>query len=114
MEIPSSAKVVVIGGGVVGNSVAYHLAKFGWKETILLERDQLTSGTTWHAAGLVSQLGPSAAITKIRKYSLELYKKLEAELDFASGLKIKWSSFYSNNKRTLARTFKTSYNRTII
>ena len=88
MEIPSSAKVVVIGGGVVGNSVAYHLAKFGWKETILLERDQLTSGTTWHAAGLVSQLGPSAAITKIRKYSLELYKKLEAELDFASGLKL--------------------------
>ena len=88
MEIPTSAKVVVIGGGVVGNSVAYHLAKFGWKETILLERDQLTSGTTWHAAGLVSQLGPSAAITKIRKYSLELYKKLEAELDFASGLKL--------------------------
>ena len=88
MEIPSSAKVVVIGGGVVGNSVAYHLAKFGWKDVILLERDQLTSGTTWHAAGLVSQLGPSAVITKIRKYSLELYKKLEAELDFASGLKL--------------------------
>jgi len=88
MEIPSSTKVVVIGGGVIGNSVAYHLAKFGWKDTILLERDQLTSGTTWHAAGLVSQLGPSAAITKIRKYSLELYKKLEAELDFASGLKL--------------------------
>ena len=64
-KLPSSTKVVVIGGGVVGCSVAYHLAKFGWKDTILLERDQLTSGTTWHAAGLVSQLGPSAAITKI-------------------------------------------------
>jgi len=88
MKIPDSAKVVVIGGGVVGNSVAYHLAKFGWKDTILLERDQLTSGTTWHAAGLVSQLGPSAAITKIRKYSLELYKKLEKEIDFSSGLKL--------------------------
>jgi len=87
-ELPSSSKVVVIGGGVVGCSVAYHLAKFGWKDTILLERDQLTSGTTWHAAGLVSQLGPSAAITKIRKYSLELYKKLEKEIDFASGLKL--------------------------
>ena len=87
-SLPSSTKVVVIGGGVIGCSVAYHLAKFGWKDTILLERDQLTSGTTWHAAGLVSQLGPSAAITKIRKYSLELYKKLEKEIDFSSGLKL--------------------------
>ena len=87
-DLPSSSKVVVIGGGVVGCSTAYHLAKFGWKDTILLERDQLTSGTTWHAAGLVSQLGPSAAITKIRKYSLELYKKLEKEIDFSSGLKL--------------------------
>ncbi len=87
-ELPSSAKVVVIGGGVIGSSTAYHLAKFGWKDTILLERDQLTSGTTWHAAGLVSQLGPSAGVTKIRKYSLELYKKLEKEIDFSSGLKL--------------------------
>ena len=55
-KIPNSTKVVVIGGGVVGCSVAYHLAKFGWKDTILLERDQLTSGTTWHAAGLVLSL----------------------------------------------------------
>ena len=87
-ELPSATKVVVIGGGVAGCSVAYHLAKFGWKDTVILERDQLTSGTTWHAAGLVSQLGPSAAITKIRKYSLELYKKLEKEVDFSSGLKL--------------------------
>ena len=86
-ELPSSAKVVVIGGGVIGCSTAYHLAKFGWKDTILLERDQLTSGTTWHAAGLVSQLGPSAGVTKIRKYSLELYKQLEKEIDLSSGLK---------------------------
>ncbi len=87
-ELPNSVKVVVIGGGVSGCSTAYHLAKYGWKDTILLERDQLTSGTTWHAAGLVSQLGPSAGITKIRKYSLELYKKLEKEIDFSSGLKL--------------------------
>ena len=87
-ELPKNCKVVVIGGGVVGCSTAYHLAKFGWKDTILLERDQITSGTTWHAAGLVSQLGPSAGITKIRKYSLDLYKKLEKEIDFASGLKL--------------------------
>jgi 4-methylaminobutanoate oxidase (formaldehyde-forming) len=76
-NLPKKTKVVVIGGGVIGCSVAYHLAKFGWKDTIVLERDQLTSGTTWHAAGLVSQLGPSAAVTKIRKYSLDLYKELE-------------------------------------
>ena len=87
-RIPNTARVVVIGGGVTGCSCAYHLAKFGWNDTLLLERDQLTSGTTWHAAGLVSQLGPSAAITKIRKYSLELYKQLEKEIDFSSGLKL--------------------------
>ena len=87
-EIPNQTKVVVIGGGVVGCSVAYHLAKFGWKDTILLERDQLTSGTTWHAAGLVSQLGPSAAITKIRKYTLDLYKELEKKVDHSAGLNV--------------------------
>ena len=87
-NLPTAAKVIVIGGGIAGCSVAYHLAKFGWKDTIILERYQLTSGTTWHAAGLVSQLGPSAAITKIRKYSLELYKNLEKEMDFSSGLKL--------------------------
>ena len=87
-KLPNSTKVVVIGGGVVGCSVAYHLAKFGWKDTILLERDQLTSGTTWHAAGLVSQLGPSAAITKIRKYTLDLYKELEKKVDHSAGLRL--------------------------
>ena len=96
--LPSISKVVVVGGGVVGCSVAYHLAKFGWKDTILLERDQLTSGTTWHAAGLVSQLGPSAAITKIRKYSLELYKNLEKEIDFSSGLKLNGALSIATNK----------------
>ena len=87
-KLPSSTKVVVIGGGVIGCSVAYHLTKFGWKDVVVLERDQLTSGTTWHAAGLVSQLGPTAAITKIRKYSLDLYKKLEKEVDHSAGLRL--------------------------
>ena len=87
-KIPESCKVVVIGGGVIGCSVAYHLAKFGWKDVILFERDQLTSGTTWHAAGLVSQLGPTAAVTKIRKYTLDLYKKLEKEVDHSAGLRL--------------------------
>ena len=86
-DLPKSSKVVVIGGGVAGCSVAYHLAKFGWKDTILLERDRLTSGTTWHAAGLVGQLGATATITKLRKYSLNLYKELEKKTELSTGLK---------------------------
>ena len=86
-SFPNSAKVVIIGGGVAGCSVAYHLAKFGWKDIVLLERDQLTSGTTWHAAGLIGQLGSSATITKLRNYSLNLYKELEIETGLSTGLK---------------------------
>ncbi|MDC3042967.1 FAD-dependent oxidoreductase [Candidatus Pelagibacter sp.] len=84
---PSSTKVVVIGGGVAGTSCAYHLAKFGWKDVVLLERDQLTSGTTWHAAGLIGQLGATSTITKLRKYSLDLYKELEKTTGLSTGLK---------------------------
>ena len=90
--LPKSAKVIVIGGGVAGCSVAYHLAKYGWKDTILLERDQLTSGTTWHAAGLVGQLGASATITRLRKYSLNLYKELEKKNWIINWIKTKWSN----------------------
>ena len=86
--LPDEAKVIIVGGGVIGCSVAYHLTKFGWKDVVLLERDQLTSGTTWHAAGLVSQLGPTAAVTKIRKYTLDLYKKLEIEVEHSAGLRL--------------------------
>ena len=86
-KLPTNAKVVVIGGGIAGCSVAYHLAKYGWKDTILLERDQLTSGTTWHAAGLVGQLGASSTITRLRKYSLNLYKELEKKTGLSTGLK---------------------------
>ena len=86
-NLPKQTKVVVIGGGIAGCSVAYHLAKFGWKDTILLERDQLTSGTTWHAAGLVGQLGATSTITKLRKYSLNLYKELEKKTGLSTGLK---------------------------
>ena len=97
-NLPKSCKVVVIGGGVVGTSCLYHLAKFGWKDVILLERDQLTSGTTWHAAGLVSQLGPSAAITKIRKYTLDLYKDLEKKVDHSPGLRLNGALSIAENK----------------
>ena len=87
-KYPSAAKVIIIGGGVIGCSVAYHLTKYGWEDVVLLERDQLTSGTTWHAAGLVSQLGPSATVTKIRKYTLDLYKNLEKEVNHSAGLRL--------------------------
>jgi glycine cleavage system aminomethyltransferase T/glycine/D-amino acid oxidase-like deaminating enzyme len=86
-HIPKKSKVVIIGGGIAGCSVAYHLAKYGWKDTVLLERDLLTSGTTWHAAGLVGQLGATATITKLRKYSLNLYKELEKKTGLSTGLK---------------------------
>jgi 4-methylaminobutanoate oxidase (formaldehyde-forming) len=97
-NLPKNCKVAVIGGGVIGCSVAFHLAKFGWKDTIVLERDQLTSGTTWHAAGLVSQLGPSAAVTKIRKYSLDLYKELEKKVDHSAGLRLNGALSIAQNK----------------
>jgi len=100
-KLPSSSKVVVIGGGVAGCSVAYHLAKFGWKDTILLERDLLTSGTTWHAAGLVGQLGASATITKLRKYSLNLYKELENITDLSTGLKQNGAITVASSKERL-------------
>ncbi|PSL21284.1 GcvT family protein [Shimia abyssi] len=86
-ELPSKARVVIIGGGVVGCSVAYHLTKLGWKDVVLLERKQLTSGTTWHAAGLIGQLRASSNMTKLARYSAELYQGLEAETGVATGLR---------------------------
>ena len=87
VNVPTSARVVIIGGGVIGCSVAYHLAKLGWKDVVLLERKQLTSGTTWHAAGLIAQLRATANMTKLAKYSQELYGNLEAETGVATGFK---------------------------
>jgi 4-methylaminobutanoate oxidase (formaldehyde-forming) len=84
-ELPRNARVVIIGGGVIGCSIAYHLTKIGWQDVILLERKQLTSGTTWHAAGLVGQLRPSINMTKLAKYTGELYRGLEAETGQATG-----------------------------
>jgi len=100
-KLPSSTKVVVIGGGVAGTSCAYHLAKNSWKDTVLLERDQLTSGTTWHAAGLVGQLGATATITKLRKYSLNLYKELEKKTELSTGLKQNGAITVASSKERL-------------
>jgi len=85
--LPTSAQVVIIGGGVIGCSVAYHLTKLGWTDVVLLERKQLTSGTTWHAAGLIAQLRATANMTKLARYSQELYGNLEAETGVATGFK---------------------------
>lgn len=87
MTPPSKARVVVIGGGVVGCSVAYHLTKKGWTDVVLLERKQLTSGTTWHAAGLIAQLRATENMTRLAKYSQELYGSLEAETEVATGFR---------------------------
>ena len=85
--IQDKAKVVIIGGGVIGCSVAYHLSKLGWSDVVLLERKQLTSGTTWHAAGLIGQLRASANMTKLAKYTQELYFDLEKETGVSTGFK---------------------------
>ncbi len=84
-DFPKRARVVIVGGGVIGCSIAYHLTKIGWDDVVLLERKQLTSGTTWHAAGLVGQLRPSINMTKLAKYTGELYRGLEAETGQATG-----------------------------
>ncbi|CAN5167965.1 FAD-dependent oxidoreductase [soil metagenome] len=84
--LPQRARVVVVGGGIIGCSVAYHLAHMGWKEVVLLERDRLTSGTTWHAAGLMVTFGStSETSTEMRKYTRDLYARLEAETGLATG-----------------------------
>ena len=85
--LPSEARVVIIGGGVVGCSVAYHLAELGWSDIVLLERKSLTCGTTWHAAGLIAQLRATQNMTRLAKYSQELYASLEAKTGVATGFR---------------------------
>ena len=86
-KLPDETRVVIIGGGIVGCSIAYHLTKLGWSDVLLLERKQLTCGTTWHAAGLVGQLRATANLTKLAQYTTDLYAGLEAETGQATGFK---------------------------
>ena len=96
-ELPSRAQVVIIGGGIIGCSLAYHLTKRGWTDVLLLERKQLTSGTTWHAAGLVGQLRASQTMARLAKYTTDLFCALEAETGQATGMK-------QNGSVSIART----------
>ncbi len=97
MSIPDRASVVIIGGGVAGCSIAYHLTKIGITDVVLLERSKLTSGTTWHAAGLVGQLRATRNLTELAKYTAELYRSLEAETGQATG-------FRQNGSVSVAKT----------
>ena len=99
-QLPPKADVVIIGGGVVGCSIAYHFAKMGWSDVVLLERMQLTCGTTWHAAGLIGQLRGSMNMTQLARYTCDLYHGLEAETGQATGYRQSGSvSIATNNER---------------
>ncbi|MBC7604147.1 MAG: FAD-dependent oxidoreductase, partial [Ramlibacter sp.] len=87
MLTTTQARIVIVGGGIAGCSVAYHLAKLGHTDVLLLEQGKLTSGTTWHAAGLVGQMRPNRTMTQMSKYGIELYATLEAETGLATGWK---------------------------
>ena len=84
-HLPTHAQVVIIGGGVIGCSVAYHLTKLGWRDVVLLERSQLTAGTTWHAAGLVVTPSGDELSVEMATYTIELMKTLEAETGQSTG-----------------------------
>jgi sarcosine dehydrogenase len=114
VTLPSRAQVVVIGGGIIGCSTAYHLAKDHKADVVLLEQNRITSGSTWHAAGLVGQLRSSASITRVLKYSVELYKRLKDETGLETGWKMtgclrlatnqdRWTEF--KRLATTARSF---------
>ena len=83
--LPPHARAVFVGGGIIGCSIAYHLTRLGWNDVVLLERQKLMSGTTWHAAGLITTLRDTEAQTELARYSLNLYQELEAETGQATG-----------------------------
>src|ERR1700704_4191389 len=86
-NLPTHARVVIVGGGIIGCSVPYHLPKLGWRDVVLLEQGRLTAGTTWHAAGLIGQMRPNRTMTMMSRYGIELYATLEAETGLATGWK---------------------------
>ncbi|MEQ1614759.1 MAG: FAD-dependent oxidoreductase, partial [Hyphomicrobiaceae bacterium] len=99
--LPTHARVVIVGGGIIGSSIAYHLTKLGWRDVVLLERKRLTSGTTWHAAGLVGQLRATANLTKLAQYTTNLYAGLEKETGQATGFMQRGSISVATNSERL-------------
>ena len=87
MTFPTHVQTVIVGGGIAGCSTAYHLSRLGHTDVLLLEQGKLTSGTTWHAAGLVGQMRPNRSMTAMSKYGIELYSTLEQETGLATGWK---------------------------
>ena len=96
-ELPSRARVVIVGGGIIGSSIAYHLTRAGERDVVLLERGRLTNGTTWHAAGLVSQIRGTHALTQLTKDNAATYERLTAETGVETGMR-------RNGAMTIART----------
>ena len=97
-SLPSHAKVVVIGGGVVGCSILFHLAKFGWKDVVLLERDELTSGSSWHAAGQIHTISSDPNISRLQSYTIDLYKEIENTSGHSVGLHITGGFYAASTK----------------
>ena len=104
MTLPAQASVVIVGGGVAGCSIAYHLTKIGVTDVVLLERRRLTCGTTWHAAGLVGQLRATRNLTELAKYTADLYHSLEAETGQATGFKQNGSVSVAQTRRRASRS----------
>ena len=99
--LPATAQVVIIGGGAVGCSLAYHLAELGWQDIVLVERKRLTSGTTWHAAGLIGQLRASQNMTKLAQYSATFFGRLQDEMGHPIGFKRHGSLSLAGNRERL-------------
>lgn len=97
-KLPTHAKVVVIGGGVVGCSILFHLAKFGWKDVVLLERDELTSGSSWHAAGQIHTISSDPNISRLQGYTIDLYKEIEETSGHSVGLNMTGGFYLASNK----------------
>ena len=97
-QLPTHAKVVIVGGGVVGCSILFHLAKFGWKDVVLLERDELTSGSSWHAAGQIHTISSDPNISRLQSYTINLYKEIEELSGQSVGLHLTGGFYLASNK----------------